>query len=146
MAVRRGRRAATGFLAEFWEFIKRGNVVDLAVAFVIGSAFSKIVDSLVSDVVAPAILTPALNAANVNNLSELAYGNIKYGSFLAAVVNFLVIAFSAFVAIRVYESFRTRFLRYEEEEVVPPADPILVSQERLTDAIDRLTQTVERRV
>lgn len=144
MAVRRGRRATTGFLAEFWEFLKRGNVVDLAVAVVIGGAFGKIVDSLVTDIVTPAILQPALNAANVGAISELSANGIKYGSFLAAVLNFLVIALSIFVAIRVYEAFRTRVLRYEEEEAAP--DPVLASQERLTEAIDRLTQTVERKV
>jgi large conductance mechanosensitive channel len=58
MTVERGRRVVTGFWAEFWEFIKRGNVVDLAVAVVIGSAFARIVDSLVTDIITPDLVSP----------------------------------------------------------------------------------------
>lgn len=83
-------RHATGFLADFRAFILRGNVVDLAVAVIIGTAFGKIIESLVADIITPAILAPALRTARVDDLAQLTAGGIKYGSFLAAVLNFLV--------------------------------------------------------
>ena len=137
-------RHATDFFADFREFIQRGNVVDLAVAVIIGTAFSKIVESFVADVVTPAILTPALKAANVDNLSQLTAGTIKYGSFLAAILNFLVIALSIFALIRVLEAAKRRVLR-RPEEAAAAADPLLLSQERLTTAVERLSQVIESR-
>ncbi|MBD3881799.1 large conductance mechanosensitive channel protein MscL [Phormidium tenue FACHB-886] len=135
----------TGFFAEFRKFIARGNVVDLAVAVIIGAAFGRIVTSFVEDIVAPAILNPALQAANVNSLQNLVIPGtaIKYGSFLAAILNFLVIAFSIFLLIRALESVKRRFIREKaaEEAVVP--DAVIVSQENLTHAIERLTQVIE---
>ena len=99
MAVTRGRRAATGFLGEFLDFINRGSVVDLAVAVIIGTAFSKIIDSLVTDIITPAIVGPALAAAGVDRLEDWVVGDgIKLGLFLAAILNFLIIALSIFVA------------------------------------------------
>lgn len=146
MALRNGRRVVTGFWAEFWDFINRGSVVDLAIAVVIGGAFGRIVESLVADIITPAILNPALASANVDSIRELTVGNgIKYGSFLAAILDFLVIALSVFFAIRVYENLKRRFVKPAEEEEVVAIDPMIASQERLTDAIERLTSAVERR-
>ena len=143
MAVTRGRRAATGFLGEFLEFINRGNVVDLAVAVIIGTAFSKIIDSLVTDIITPAIVGPALAAAGVDRLEDWVVGDgIKLGLFLAAILNFLIIALSIFAAIRLYEGFKRRMLRMEAAEAPPDA---VVVQEKLTAAIERLTEVVERR-
>ncbi|MBW4516375.1 MAG: large conductance mechanosensitive channel protein MscL [Timaviella obliquedivisa GSE-PSE-MK23-08B] len=138
-------RHATDFLSDFREFIQRGNVVDLAVAVVIGTAFSKIVDSFVSDVITPAILTPALQAANVDDLSQLTAGTIRYGSFLAAILNFLVIALSIFVLIRMLEAAKRRVLRQQDEVVEEAVEPLLLSQERLTTAVERLSQVIESR-
>lgn len=91
-----------GFLKEFKEFAVKGNVVDLAVAVVIGGAFGKIVSSLVDDIITPAILTPALKAANLSNLSELVIPGtaIKYGNFLSQVISFIIIAFALFLIIK----------------------------------------------
>lgn len=140
-------RHATGFLADFRAFILRGNVVDLAVAVIIGTAFGKIVESFVSDVITPAILTPALKAANVDSLAQLKSGEIKYGSFLASVLNFLVIAFSIFVLIRILEAAKKTFTRQQVEDAAAEADadPLLLSQERLTTAVERLSQVIESR-
>jgi Large-conductance mechanosensitive channel len=93
------------FWSDFRKFIAQGNVVDLAVAVVIGGAFGKIVESFVADIITPAILNPALKAANVENLQDLTVPGtaIKYGSFLAAIINFLVIALALFVVIRAFE-------------------------------------------
>ncbi|HTL90684.1 MAG TPA: large conductance mechanosensitive channel protein MscL, partial [Leptolyngbya sp.] len=91
-------------------------MIDLAVAVIIGAAFGKIVTSLVEDIVTPLILNPALKAAKVENLQNLSYEGIKYGVFLAAVINFLVIAFCIFLAIRAFEKAKRRFSRQEAIE------------------------------
>ena len=137
-------RHATGFLGEFQEFISQGNVVELAVAVIIGGAFGKIIESFVADIITPAILAPALKAANVDDLAKLTAGTVKYGSFLAAVLNFIVIAFSIFVVIRLLENAKRKFQRQQIEETVA-ADPLLLSQERLTTAVERLSQVIESR-
>lgn len=143
MAVRRGRRAVTGFWADFRDFIMRGNVIDLAVAVVIGGAFGKIIDSFVTDIITPTILQPALEASGTNQLQNLTADGVKYGVFLAAILNFLVIALCMFLVIRLFEAAKKQFVREEEIEEAAPVDPVVVSQERLTGAVERLTQVIE---
>lgn len=136
--------ARSGFWADFQKFLMQGNVIDLAVAVIIGGAFGKIVTSFVEDIITPVILNPALRAANVDALQNLSYQGIKYGLFLAAIINFLVIALSIFVMIRAFEKAKRRFVRQEAIEETAAPDPIVMSQERLTDAIERLTNTMNR--
>jgi large conductance mechanosensitive channel len=142
MTVRRGRTAATGFMRDFQQFLLQGNVVELATAVIIGGAFGKIVTSLTDDIITPALLSPLMKAAGVDELAKLQTNGIKYGQFLATVLNFILVAFVIFLLIRALAKFK----RQEEvaAEAAPP-DPILVSQERLTGAIDRLTTTMETR-
>ena len=142
--VRKGTQAAGGFLAGFRDFIMRGNVVDLAVAVIIGAAFSKIIDSLVGDIITPAILNPAMQAAGVDQLSELSAGGIQYGLFLAAVLNFLVISFCIYVLVQAFEKAKRKITRQEALAEEAP-DATLVAQEKLTGAIERLTHTIETR-
>jgi large conductance mechanosensitive channel len=144
MTVRRSRAATGSFLKDFQEFALKGSVVDLAVAVIIGGAFGKIITSFVEDIITPALLSPALKAAQVNDLQSLAVNGIKYGAFLAAVLNFIVIAFCMFLIIRSFEQAKRGMSRQDAiaaEETLP--DPAVVSQERLTNALDRLTQTLE---
>lgn len=139
-------RSNGGFWVDFQKFLMQGNVIDLAVAVIIGGAFGKIVSSLVEDIITPAILSPALKAAQVDDLQNLSANGIKYGSFLAAIINFLVIAFCIFLIIRAFEKARKRFIRQEAaEEATAPPDPVVVSQERLTNALENLTHTIEVR-
>lgn len=133
--ARRTLNSAAGFLRDFQEFIKRGNVVDLAVAVIIGGAFAKIVDAFVTWLMS-VLLDPVLKRAGVDQLRNLPYG---LGDLAVAIVNFLVIAFVIYLIIKALE----RFLRRQEAE--EPIDPVVESQERLTAAIDRLTNTMERR-
>ncbi len=139
-----------GFLSDFQEFIMRGNVVDLAVAVIIGGAFGQIVNSLVADIITPAILQPILSAAKLDELSELSINGIKYGVFLASILNFLVIAFSIFLMIRALEKAKRRLSRaqaveeMEAAEAAPP-DPAIVAQENLTAAVERLANIMESR-
>lgn len=146
MAIRRGRRAATGFLADFHDFIMRGNVIDLAVAVIIGGAFGKIIDSFVTDIVTPILLNPALKAAGVDKIENYAPNGIKVGVFLAAVLNFLVISFVLFLLIRSFEAAKRRFVHEQATDPeAAPLDPVIASQQELTAAIDTLTQAIRSR-
>lgn len=129
----------SSFWADFRKFLMQGNVIDLAVAVIIGTAFGKIISSLVEDIITPVILNPALRAAQVDSLQNLSYQGIKYGVFIASVLNFLVIAFAIFVLIRAFEKAKRRFSRQEAIEETEPIDPLIESQSRLTNAIERLT-------
>lgn len=86
-------------LKEFKEFATRGNIMDLAVGVVIGSAFQSIINSLVNDIIMPAIsiLTGKVDFSNM--MFTVGDASIKYGNFITAIVNFLIIAFSIFLAI-----------------------------------------------
>lgn len=110
-----------GLFKEFKEFAIKGNVIDLAVGVVIGAAFSGIVTSFVDDVITPAILTPALEASNLSDLSELVIPGtaIKYGSFLSAILSFLIVAFALFVVVRGVN----RMKKTKEVEAPAPAGP-----------------------
>ena len=78
-------------IKELKDFLFRGNVLDLAVAVVMGAAFNAIITSLVSDIITPVILNPVVKAANVENLSKLSWNGIAYGNFLSAIINFFVV-------------------------------------------------------
>lgn len=108
-----------GFIKEFREFIMKGNVVDLAVAVVIGTAFGAIISSLVEDVITPLLLTPALKAAHVENLDKLTWGAVKYGNFLAAILKFIIIALVLFSIIKTMNTI----IKKKEEAPAPPPGP-----------------------
>lgn len=127
-------------LQEFKQFIMRGNVIDLAVAVVMGAAFNKIVESLVADIITPLILNPAMKAAQVENLAELAWNGVKYGSFLATVINFLVVSFAIFMLIKGINKLQN-LKKNKEEEVVaaePEVEVISAEQQLLTEIRDLL--------
>ncbi len=108
-----------GFVKEFRDFAVKGNVIDLAVGVIIGGAFGKIINSMVEDIITPAVLAPALKAAKLDNLAQLTIPGtaIKYGNFLSTVISFIIIAFVLFLIIRLVN----RMKRKEEE--VPAAAP-----------------------
>ncbi|WP_313504258.1 large conductance mechanosensitive channel protein MscL [Kaistella carnis] len=89
-----------GLVQEFKDFAFKGNVVDLAVAVIIGGAFGKIVSSFVDDVITPLLLNPALKAAGAENIAQLTWNGVQYGNFLSAVLSFLVIALVLFMVIK----------------------------------------------
>jgi large conductance mechanosensitive channel len=86
---------------EFKKFAFKGNVLDLAVAVIIGAAFGSIVTSLVDDVITTLLLNPALKATGVTDIDQLTWGAVKYGKFLAAVIKFLFIAFVLFWLVKI---------------------------------------------
>ncbi|MEO6133402.1 MAG: large conductance mechanosensitive channel protein MscL [Saprospiraceae bacterium] len=114
-------------LKEFRLFIMRGNVVDLAVAVIIGGAFGVIISSFVDDIITPLFLAPALKAAGAENIADLTWGAVKYGNFLAAVIKFLVIAFVLFLIVRAINASK-------KKEAVPPP-PVGPTQEELLTQI-----------
>lgn len=89
-----------GWVKEFKDFAIKGNVIELSVAVVIGAAFGSIVSSLVEDIITPLILTPAIKAAGVADIDKLAWGAVKYGKSLAAIIQFVFIAFVLFIVIK----------------------------------------------
>lgn len=111
-----------GMLKEFKDFALKGNVVDLAVAVIIGGAFGAIVSSLVDDVITPLLLQPALKAANAQDLDKLAWGAVKYGKFIAAIIKFIIIAFILFLIIKGMNSFK------KKEPAPPPPGPTPTEQ------------------
>lgn len=119
-----------GMLKEFKDFVMRGNVFDLAIAVVIGAAFGAIVSSLVEHVITPLLLTPALKAARLQNIDSLAWGAVKYGSFLAAVIKFVIIAFILFLIVKFFK----RFEKKKEAQPVPPTP----TEQLLTEIRDEL--------
>lgn len=106
-----------GFFKEFRDFAIKGNVIELAVAVVIGAAFGTIVSSLVDDVITPLILTPSLKAIGASNIEELKWGAVKYGNFLAAILKFIVVAFVLFLIIKTINSLK------KKEQAPPPLAP-----------------------
>ncbi|WP_281231030.1 large conductance mechanosensitive channel protein MscL [Flavobacterium gelatinilyticum] len=122
-----------GFFSEFKAFAMKGNVVDLAVAVIIGAAFGKIVSSFIEDVITPLVLKPALDAAHLSRIEDLtAFGGVKYGMFLSAVINFIIVAFVLFVLIKGLNSLKKK----EEPAPNQPAAP--TQEELLTEIRDLL--------
>jgi large conductance mechanosensitive channel len=118
-------------LKEFKDFAMRGNVVDLAVAVIIGGAFGKIIGSLIDDVITPLLLRPALDAANLTRLEELTiFGSVKYGNFIAAVINFIIIAFVLFMIIKGVTAAQKKKEAAPAAPAPPPADITLLTEIR----------------
>ncbi|MBQ8171271.1 MAG: large-conductance mechanosensitive channel protein MscL [Oscillospiraceae bacterium] len=122
---------------EFKEFISKGNVLDMAVGVIIGGAFTKIVNSVVSDLIMPAmgLLTGNIDFADLKIvLSEAVMDGetvvkeelaIRYGVFLDALINFLLIAICVFIIVKVIGSMRAKAekLKKKKEEEAPAAPP-----------------------
>jgi large conductance mechanosensitive channel len=124
-----------GLIKEFKEFALKGNVVELAIAVIIGAAFGAIVSSMVEDVITPLLLTPALEAANAKDLEQLAWGSVKYGKFLAAVIKFILVALVLFLLIQGIN----RLKRKKDDRVdAPPVPELTLSEKLLTEIRDEL--------
>ena len=116
-------------IQEFKKFALKGNVIDLAIGVIIGGAFGKIVTSLVNDLLMPilGIFIGNVNFSALKYVVKPASGKIpelaiRYGSFMQSVVDFLIIAFSIFIAIRFFNRMTEKFKK-EEEAAIPAAPP-----------------------
>lgn len=119
------------FVSEFKEFISRGNVVDMAVGIIMGSAFTAIVTSLVDDLIMP-VIGMICAGVNIAELSvQVGSATLKYGAFLQAVLNFLIIALVIFSMVKAINSARAKAesLKKKKEEEAPKEEenPILRS-------------------
>lgn len=116
-----------GFAKEFKAFAMRGSVIDLAVGVVIGGAFNGIVKSLVDDIITPAVLTPALKAANLADLAQLVIPGtaIKYGNFISQIISFVIVAFALFMVIKAINTAK------KKEEAAPAPLPEPSSTDKL---------------
>jgi large conductance mechanosensitive channel len=114
-----------GFIKEFKDFAMKGNVVDLAVAVIIGTAFGKIITSFIDDIITPLLLKPALQAAHLTNIQELTiFNTVKYGNFLSSLISFVIIALVLFVVIKGLNATKRK-------EVKAPLTPPIPSKEEL---------------
>jgi large conductance mechanosensitive channel len=131
-AHRRGKEAIV--LKEFREFISRGNVMDLAVAVVIGAAFTAIVNSLVADIIMP-IVGVLVGGIDFGTLSlSVGKAAITYGKFIQAIVNFLIVAWVVFLAVKSVNEMERRLVGPPPE----PAPPGPTTEELLTEIRDLL--------
>ena len=110
-----------GFIAEFKEFIARGNVMDLAVGVIVGGAFSAITTSLINDIIMPllGIFTGSISFAALS--VTIGGAVITYGNLIQALLNFLVMAFIVFCMVKAVN--KMTHLKKEEEEAPAPAEP-----------------------
>ncbi len=141
------------FLNEFKEFAMRGNVVDMAVGVIIGAAFGKIVTSLVNDIIMPVVgvLTGGTNFSEykwvikegVTQGTEVITPEVAvtWGAFIQTIVDFLIIAFCIFVAIK----FINKLSRKKEAEPEPAAPAGPTQEELLTEIRDLLRKDVEKK-
>ncbi len=117
-----------GFMGEFKEFIMRGNVMDMAVGVIIGGAFSGIVTALTTDVINP--LINGIGGAEVGGTIKIYGGQvIKYGDFITAIINFLIMALVLFLILKVFNKLANLGKKKAEEEVTPKTDEALLLEE-----------------
>lgn len=111
-------------LKEFKEFISRGNVMDMAVGIIIGGAFTGIVNSLVND-----IINPLIGMIGGTDLTGYALvlkddATLNYGSFLTAIINFLIMAVVVFILIKSINTMTKAFTRKKKEEPAAPTTKV----------------------
>lgn len=126
------------FIEEFKAFAMQGNVLDLAVGVVIGGAFSKIVTSLVENIITPfiGIITGGTDISGL--MIEFGNAQFKYGAFLQSIIDFLIIALSIFAFIKLINGVKGKIVT--EEEVVEEAPALTTSEELLVEIRDLLSK------
>ena len=162
--MKKDKKKQKGVIQEFKQFITRGNVVDMAVGVIIGSAFTSIVTALTNSILMPLIgvilggqadfkalriqagepvyEADAITIAKDEFGQDLYSSSIYYGKFLQAVIDFLLIAIILFIIVKVINSVRKRAearrKKEEEKEPVPPAAPVVTELDLLTEIRDLL--------
>ncbi|MBF0713639.1 large conductance mechanosensitive channel protein MscL [Gemella sp. GH3] len=120
-------------LKEFKEFALKGNVLDLAIGVIIGAAFGKIVSSLVSDIMMPLI---GLLFPTKPDFTELVWNNVKYGNFIQTVIDFLIVAISIFIFVKLINGAKSKVVK--EEEAVEETPEVDAKEELLKEIRDLL--------
>ena len=125
------------FIKEFKEFISRGNVVDLAVGVVIGGSFSKIVSSLVNDIIMP-LVGIIIGGINFTSLSiKFNDATINYGNFIQTVIDFLIVAWCIFVAIKLINSFQRKKKEEDKKDEPPKKEEQIILLEEIRDLLKK---------
>lgn len=125
-------------IKELKEFLFKANVLDLAVAVVMGTAFNAIVTSFVNDVITPLFLTPSLKAAGVAKIADLSWNGVAYGSFLSAVINFLIVGTTLFFIVKAANAAASLAKKEETEKATEDAAP--TQEELLAEIRDLLKE------
>ena len=121
----KNKELVANYILEFKSFISRGNVVDMAVGVIVGTAFSKIITSLVNDILMP-LIGIILGGLKFNSLTFTVLGvKVAYGSFIQTIVDFLIISFCIFMVIKLFE----RFKKKEETVAAAKSDEVLLLEE-----------------
>lgn len=118
-------------IADFKKFALKWNVIDLAVAVVIWTAFGKIVSSLVSDIITP-IIGIVLGWVDLTNLKFVYWkSTITYGNFLQSIFDFIIIAFSIFIFVSILTKASEKIIKKEEVKIEPPkkSEDVLLLEE-----------------
>ena len=135
------KKLKPAWVDEFKKFALKGNVVDMAIGVIIGGAFSKIVTSLVKDIITPAI---SMLTGDTKNLAELSFALsdakdapvIKYGAFCQTVLDFLIIALTIFWAVRLICKLRARKAEPAPEPPAPaPTPEVILLLREIRDAL-----------
>ena len=124
---------AKGLIKEFKEFISKGNVVDMAVGVIIGSAFGKIVSSLVNDIFMP-LIGVIIGGIDFTNLTlKVKDASINYGMFIQNIINFLIIAFCIFIVVKLmnklFDKHKKEQEKVEKKEEVKKSDEVILLEE-----------------
>ena len=124
-------------LDEFKKFAMRGNVVDMAVGIVIGAAFGKIVSSLVANIITP-IIGLLMGGINFSGLSTTVGGStITYGVFVQSIIDFIIVAFAIFLAIKMMNALQKKEEKApKEEKLKEPTEDVLLLRE-IRDSLRR---------
>ena len=131
---------------EFKEFITRGNVIDLAIGLVMGSAFTAIVTALVENIIMP-FITGLTGESTVENLAVSFNGSpIKYGLFLQAIINFLLIAVVLFLAIKGLNSLAALRKKEEAEEEAEEETETEVEAPKVEEYLEEIRDLLKQQV
>ena len=146
--LKKVKEKSGGFVTEFGEFIKKGNVVDMAVGVVIGSAFGAIVTSLVNDIIMPlvSLATGGLDFTNwfvsldgtkyatLEEAQAAGAATLNYGSLISVVINFIIIALCIFLVVKAINKFKKK---EEPKEETPKKPDDLVVLEEIRDLLKK---------
>ncbi len=154
-------KKSRAFWTDFKKFAAKGNIIDLAIAVVIGTAFNKIVSSLVSCIITPLtsmllptgdlaslkwVLKPAIEANEEAGIEAVAEVSVTYGTFLQSAIDFFVIALTMFVVLKIYMKLKEAFRSREKAEAEKRAKEVVERKKAETEAAAAAEQARQEKV
>lgn len=141
--ITKAKEKSLGLFGEFMTFIKRGNVVDMAVGVVIGAAFGNIVTSLVNDIIMPlvSLLTGGVDFTNwfvaldgetyatLADAQEAGAATLNFGNLISVILNFIIVAFCIFLVVKAMNKFMKKKKEEKEEEPAKKPDDVVLLEE-----------------